>query len=140
MGAMNEKIRFVLVGVVNTVTDFSILFILASVFGVATIIANVISTSIALGVSYLLNKKAVFRNTDTHNYRQVILFVIVTLSGLWIVQGIIIWATVGMIAVIVHDDKVALFGAKLIATLFSLIWNYLWYSRVVFRQEKSSEK
>jgi putative flippase GtrA len=137
---MNEKIRFVLVGVVNTVTDFSILFILASVFGVATIIANVISTSIALSVSYLLNKKTVFKNSDTHNYRQAILFVVVTLSGLWIIQGIIIWVTIGIFSSLHLHDKEALFGAKLVATVFSLIWNYLWYSRVVFRQEKTSEK
>lgn len=138
---MNEKIRFALVGVVNTATDFSILFLLTSVFGVATFAANIVSTSIALAVSYLLNKKAVFKNTDSHNYSQIILFIVVTLSGLWILQGIIIWVMLGVLEDQLHlASGVALFGAKAVATLFSLIWNYLWYSRVVFHQAKSNKK
>src|ERR1700757_4897596 len=85
-----EKIRFAMVGIVNTIVDFGIFLSLASLFHVPTILANVISTSCALAVSYLLNKKAVFGNTDTHNYRQISLFIVVTLTGLWLIQSVVI--------------------------------------------------
>lgn len=129
----SHKVRFGLVGVVNTLVDFAILFLLAKLFGVPTVVANVISTSCAVVVSYTLNKKAVFGNTDRTNHRQVIQFVIVTLSGLWILQSAVILGITTSLASAGHSDLV-LFVAKLIATAVSLVWNYMWYSRVVFRK------
>lgn len=137
----SEKIRFVAVGAVNTTIDFAILFILSSFAGVSVFLANAISTSTALAVSYLLNKKAVFKNNDTTNMRQILLFVAITLVGLWVVQGIVIWLVSGMVQALLQlSDPVSLLIAKLIATLFSLTWNYLWYSRVVFPRRNVSEK
>lgn len=134
----SQKVRFVLVGVINTIVDFIVLLSLVGLFSVQIIAANVVSTSCALIVSYLLNKKAVFKDTDPGNHRQVILFVAVTLTGIWLIQAIII--------VMVNQGLDSLFGsvgtssidviiAKSIATIGSLTWNYLWYSRVVFRRK-----
>lgn len=126
-----EKARFALVGVLNTAVDFSILFILVHFAHTPTIIANIISTSIALSVSFLLNKRSVFGNTEAHTPKQIILFVVVTLSGLWILQSIVIYSVTAWLQQVLPQN-VVLLVAKLIATLFSLTWNYLWYSRVVF--------
>jgi putative flippase GtrA len=132
----HEKIRFALVGGLNTAVDFVILFSLVNLFAVPSLVANIISTSVALAVSYTLNKKAVFGNTDTHNLRQVILFVTVTLSGLWILQGaVIVIVTSSLVAL----GGVSLLAAKAIATLFSLTWNYLWYSQVVFKKNNNTK-
>ncbi len=135
----SEKIRFGLVGVFNTGVDFGVLFILARLMGVPTLVANVVSTTCALIVSYTLNKKAVFRNTDTRNHRQVLLFVVVTLAGLWGVQSVVIMASTTMLHGLIANSGLLLLVTKGIATLFSLVWNYLWYSRVVFRKD-SHEK
>lgn len=136
-----EKVRFAAVGVLNTAVDFVILFSLVTLLGVPSLMANVVSTSAALAVSYLLNKKAVFGNTDAHNPRQMLLFVAVTLSGLWILQGLIIWNVTNVAgAWLALSAGVTLLVAKAIATLFSLTWNYLWYSRVVFRKANTSLK
>ena len=129
-----EKVRFALVGGLNTFVDFGILFSLVSLFDMPAVIANTISTSVALTVSYVLNKKAVFGNTDTNNMRQVILFVLVTLSGLWILQNVVILLVSPLIANI--TGALTLLVAKLVASLFSLTWNYVLYSRVVFKKEK----
>lgn len=131
----SEKIRFGLVGAFNTGVDFGVLFILARLMGVPTLVANVVSTTCALIVSYTLNKKAVFRNTDTRNHRQVLLFVVVTLAGLWGVQSIVITASTAMLHGLITNSGLLLLVTKGIATLFSLVWNYLWYSRVVFRKD-----
>lgn len=133
-----QKVRFALVGVLNTVVDFSILFALVNGAKLPAIVANIISTSIALVVSYLLNKRSVFGNTDAHNPKQVVLFVTVTLSGLWILQNLVIYA-VGAWLHATLPQNIVLFAGKLLASVFSLTWNYLWYSRVVFRQSGKEE-
>lgn len=133
----SEKIRFGLVGAFNTAVDFSILFVLARLVGIPTVVANIISTSCALAVSYLLNKKAVFRDTDKNNHRQVVLFVVVTLVGLWGVQSVVMLGVSELLHSMLPalgDGTLALVIKKAVATLVSLIWNYLWYSRVVFRK------
>ena len=132
----HEKVRFATVGAFNTAVDFIVFFSLANLLLVPSIAANVVSTTAALVVSYLLNKKAVFGNTDANNARQVALFVIVTLSGLWILQGTVITLLAPVLEPIVGKGG-SLLLAKLIATLFSLTWNYFWYSRVVFRKGRA---
>lgn len=137
----HEKIRFAAVGGLNTVVDFTILFSLVTLLSISSLVANVVSTSTALVVSYLLNKKAVFGDTDAHNPRQMLLFVIVTLSGLWILQGLVIWSVTNVADMwLMLSAGATLLIAKVIATLFSLTWNYLWYSRVVFRKANTSLK
>ena len=134
----HEKIRFALVGGVNTAVDFGILSILTIVLGAPIFIANVVSTSFALAVSYLLNKKAVFGDEGANNTQQILLFLVVTLSGLWLIQSAIIFV-VGLALVSVFGDIepiVLLFVGKLFATVASLVWNYLWYSKVVFKKGK----
>lgn len=129
----HQKMRFALVGVVNTAVDFSVLFGLVTLFHVPALVANIVSTSAALAVSYLLNKRAVFRDSGAHDRRQIVLFVIVTLSGLWILQGLTISATRSLLWMITGiDNTFMLLPAKIVATVVSLVWNYTWYSRVVF--------
>lgn len=137
---MGEKIRFVFVGAINTAVDFVVLFLLVGI-GLVPFVANIFSTTAALLTSFVLNKKAVFRDTEKGNYKQFILFVVVTLAAIWGLQGLVIFA-VSECARLWFDmegPQVLLVG-KIIATFVSLTWNYLWYSRVVFRQEKSSKK
>ncbi len=136
----SEKVRFGLVGGVNTATDFGILFILVKALGVPVFAANIVSTSVAIGVSYLLNKKAVFGSNDQANKRQITLFIIVTLTGLWIIQTIIIALVSQLFYVSLHTDAhniFVLFVSKVLATAATLVWNYIWYSRVVFKKEQS---
>lgn len=132
----HEKVRFAAVGAINTSVDFIVFFTLANLLPIPTIVANILSTTTALAVSYLLNKKAVFGNTDANNVRQVVLFVVVTLAGLWVLQGIAITLLAPLLQPVVGKNG-SLLLAKLIATLFSLTWNYIWYSRVVFRKSRA---
>jgi putative flippase GtrA len=134
-----EKIRFALVGAINTLVDFIIFLTLAKMIGLPAVAANVISTSCALAVSYLLNKKAVFGDTNSNNRQQVTQFIVVTLSGLWVLQAIVITMMASLLNDIVPQlpSVVVLIMAKAVATVFSLTWNYLWYSRVVFRKARA---
>lgn len=123
-----RKIRFVLVGGTNTVIDFGILFALTGL-GIDQIVANYLSTSTALVFSFFANRSYTFKSTSGNTRRQFAIFLIVTLAGLWIIQPLIIWGYTSL----TDKSALSLLIAKLIATIVTLIWNYLLYSRLVFR-------
>ncbi len=138
--AQFEKVRFIMVGVANTITDFIVLLSLISVWGVHAATANIISTTCALIVSFTLNKKAVFPESKPMTMRSVVLFVAVTLAGIWFVQTVImsqllsgfkVWLGVEGGAMLI----VLIVVAKCIGIAAGSVWNYVWYSRVVFKKE-----
>jgi putative flippase GtrA len=131
-----EKIRFIIVGGANTALDFLLLFLFTGL-GVDKILANYFSTSIALVFSFFANKEFTFKNKTGNAKKQFALFLVVTLIGLWVIQPIIIWVSTSSLATYIPNDELNLFVAKLIATVGSLIWNYLLYSRLVFKKEAS---
>ncbi|MDR0483121.1 MAG: GtrA family protein [Cellulomonadaceae bacterium] len=128
----NSKFRFLLVGAVNTGIDFGILNLLVHL-GVPLLPANIVSTSVALCFSFVANKKFTFKASGGSVWKQALLFLGFTLFGLWVIQGAILhlaqWAFPDFM-----NTFVGLNVAKLVATVFSLIWNYLTYDRIVFRE------
>ena len=133
-----DKLRFTIVGSINTVIDFSILFTLTTLFNVPKELANFISTFIAFLFSFFANKKYTFKSTSKNLKKQFLLFTIVTLFGLWVIQTIIITAITPVFTNLGVNKPAALLISKLIATVASLIWNYTLYSRVVFKKPKNS--
>jgi len=128
-----EKIRFGIVGIANTALDFLLLFIFVGL-GVDKIAANYLSTSASLVFSFFVNKSFTFTSTTGNAKKQFALFIIITLIGLWIIQPIIIAAVSTALAGTGWADGAILFAAKIIATTASLIWNYVFYSRIVFKK------
>lgn len=128
-----EKLRFAVVGGANTVLDFAFLFLFTSL-GINKYLANIFSTGIAFVFSFFVNKSFTFKNNDKNVKKQFALFAIVTLSGLWILQPFVIWVSTLSLEPSVTDENILLFIAKIIATVASLVWNYLFYSRLVFKK------
>lgn len=133
-----DKLRFTIVGSINTALDFSILFILTMLFNIPKELANFISTSVSFLFSFFANKKYTFKSTSKNLKKQFLLFTIVTLFGLWVIQTIIITAITPVFTNLGVNKPAALLISKLIATAASLIWNYTLYSRVVFKKPKNS--
>lgn len=133
-----DKLRFAIVGSVNTVIDFSILFTLTTLFNVPKELANFISTFVAFLFSFFANKKYTFKSTSKNLKKQFLLFTAVTLFGLWVIQTIIITAITPVFTNLGVNKPAALLISKLIATAASLIWNYTLYSKVVFKKPKNS--
>jgi len=102
--------------------------------GLDKIVANIISSTTAFIFSFFANKKYTFKTTDTNVAREMVLFVIVTLFGLWVLQTLVIWLTTPMAVAIFHDTSYALIASKLLATVVSMTWNYLLYSKLVFKK------
>ncbi len=128
-----EKIRFIIVGGFNTALDFGILFLL-TFLGMDKIVANYFSTGIALIFSFFANKTFTFKHKSGNAKKQFALFLIITLIGLWVIQPIVIWVSTAALAPYIPNEAINLFIAKLIATVASLIWNYILYSRIVFKK------
>ena len=133
-----DKLRFTIVGSINTVIDFSILFTLTTLFNVPKELANFISTFVAFLFSFFANKKYTFKSTSKNLKKQFLLFTVVTLFGLWVIQTIIIAAITPAFTNLGVNKPAALLISKLIATAASLIWNYTLYSKVVFKKPKNS--
>ena len=127
------KTRFIAVGGINTLLDFGILFALKSL-GLPAISANIISTSAAFCFSFLANKKYTFKTDSTNIKREIVLFVIITLFGLWVLQTIVINVVSYLLSELNIPNTTTLLIAKLCATIVSLTWNYIMYSRVVFKK------
>ena len=130
-----DKLRFGIVGGANTAIDFGILFSLVNFLKFPIIYSNVISTSVALIFSFFANKKFTFKNHDQNTKIQIATFLIITLTGLWIIQPIIITLTGALLFYFQFDNNIVLLIGKLLATCATLVWNYLLYRRFVFKQQ-----
>ena len=82
--------RFAIVGTINTIIDFGLLFSL-TFLGLPKLAANTVSTGIAFVFSFFANKKYTFKSTSKNIKYEMVSFVIVTLFGLWVLQNGTIW-------------------------------------------------
>lgn len=145
--------RFALVGIFNTAFDFGILNTLVFVFGLPNVGANVISGSVAACVSFFLNQRFVFKADKNKSGRQFIIFIIITAVGLYGLQNLIIYSLTNYLTApsswcyelleliksgMFSKEFVRLNFAKGVATIASLIWNYVLYGRYVFKQRSES--
>lgn len=135
--AKNYKtsLRFITVGLLNTIIDFGTYSGLISI-GIPSVIANYPATTIAIIFSYFANKKYTFKDNNKKIPKQVALFLLVTLTGLWVIQPIIIVFTESIAQQRLNNMFIGSIAAKLIATAVSLTWNYLLYSRIVFKAKE----
>lgn len=124
-----QKLRFGFVGVINTIVDFGLLFTLRYL-GLPSVTANFVSTSVAFTLSFGLNKNVVFRAKGSDIRREVTLFIITTLFGLWALQTIVIT----VVDLVAPTSSISLFVSKVLATIVTICWNYVMYSRVVFKK------
>jgi putative flippase GtrA len=132
-----DKLRFGIVGVANTALDFIVLFLLVGL-GFDKIPANYISTSIAFIFSFFVNKSFTFKSKGGNIPKQFLVFLGITMVGLWIIQPLIILGVGALLAGTGWSEGVILFAAKIVATVGSMIWNYLLYSRLVFKKTEEA--
>lgn len=133
---LNKKsIRFVIVGVLNTIIDFGLINLL-SIFGLNLIVANTFSTGTAMLFSFFVNKKWTF-NADGNYIKQIVLFFIFTAIGIWVIQNLFLYLITKYIPSFGIDDIIFNNMAKILASIPSLIWNYFTYNYFVFKSKKS---
>ena len=139
MGKINwkitpRKIRFSLVSSTATAIDFTILIALTSL-GLPLLIANLVSTSVGFVYSFITSKKFAFRTANHHIPREVVQFIIVTLTGIWLLQPLLMWPTENLLHALGLKGLIVVIIAKLVASLATFFWNYMWYTRLVFSKK-----
>lgn len=115
-----------------TTLDFVLLVLLDTFTPLSAVESNIISTFTAFCVSFMANKRYTFKTSGTNVIREMVLFTIVTLFGLWVLQSAIIHWLLPYIEGVISPREIALIATKAVATFVSMIWNYFTYSRVVF--------
>ena len=131
MKKSTKPLRFILVGIANTAIDFIVLLSLTT-FGLPLVVANFISTSVALTFSFFANRNFTFGSTGKKR-SQAVRFLLVTLVGLWVLQPIVLVLAVPVLEGMLSREA-SIVVAKLIATVVSMVWNYLLYDSLVFRK------
>jgi len=134
--------KFITVGLANTAVDFGILnFLMLSskVYeGKTVILFNVISFLIAAIHSYIWNKLWTFKAKEKVNVAsQFLQFVVVSCIGVLINSGIIY-----IIITWIHPMAGAAAWAniaKVVATAISLLWNFVGYKFIVFKQKNGEQ-
>lgn len=146
---------FAVVGVLNTLTDIVLLNILRVITHTTTdqkaklIVLNICSASTVAVMSFYLNRRYVFKAHDTKNH-MFGPFLLITLSSIFILQSAIIglalhnfdvlatfFMNIGQHIPIVKNFTFNFYEAniaKVCATGASMVWNYFWYKKYVFKK------
>lgn len=123
---INQIIKFTVVGGVAFIIDYSLLYILTEYLDVYYFISSIISFIISLAVNYVLSIKWVFSVNKKQTYKDILLFIFLSVIGL-IINQIIMY-----IGVDILDTYYMI--TKLIATIIVMIWNFI--TRKIFVEKK----
>lgn len=137
---------FGLIGIFNTVFDMALYVFFQYLTG-SIIIANIVATSAALIGSYFLNSKLTFK-AKKWTVKGFVLFVVVTLFGLWVLQIGIIYLLTPVVDVVPTflwhmfgplENIVKILAPKVVATAVTVVWNFVWYNKVIFKDKDAGE-
>lgn len=116
--------KFTIVGVVNTLIDFSVFYVLHDIFGAYFIFAHIAAFFVALVNSFIFNALWTFKNLKRDQLlKQVFSFVIIGLIGLGL----------STVSIYVASMYISIYPAKILAMLVSFVWNYVGSWLFVFK-------
>lgn len=116
---------FLVIGILATLLDMSLLYLLAEIAGLWYLFAAGISYTLGGIFSYILNKKLTFHNVSRRFVRQGLVFLAISAAGLALNTGVI-W-----LGVEVFDLHYLI--AKAGATFIAFFWNFFGQSTITFR-------
>ena len=143
-----KTFRFLCIGSINTLIDLTILNGLVFLFGLSAVIANLISASISITLSYFFYRRFVFRQQQRPNLIQFVKFFIITGLSILAVQSLVIYLVthlLGTSQTVIYKmlsdlditglsaKFVNLNTAKILAVIMGLGWNFIFYHKVVFK-------
>lgn len=122
-----EKIKFVLVGGFNTVLDFCLFGLFTNIIGIPKEVANIISTTICICVSFILNYKYVWKSKKSKR-ETAPGFLIVSLFSAWVVQNI----AINVVTILLGENNITRLIGKAFGSICGMVSNYFGY-KLVFR-------
>ena len=125
-----QKLRFGIVGGINTIIDVGLFAIFANVLGVLTEFASIMSTSVAIVFSFFANYYWVWKSKKSKT-RTIPQFLVITLTTAWGIQTGVIW----IVKNIVGDGDWENMFAKVCAIAVGMVVNYLLY-KIIFTEKR----
>lgn len=135
----NEYIRilkFGLVGIMNTLVDWVIFFILHTLLGVNELISQPIAYACGIISSFIGNKFFTFKAKNKTTLSETVRFLIVSLIALAVSEGVI-WL---LSAKLGWNEGIYVYVAKLFATGASLVVNFIGNRFFVFNKAVEKDK
>ncbi|MDR2515319.1 MAG: GtrA family protein [Christensenellaceae bacterium] len=127
-----QAVKFGLVGVLNTAIDYSAFWLLTLLpfFKANYLLAQVISYGLGLCNSLFFNKRWTFAQKSKMSGAQLAGFLAVNLAALGVSSGVMYLLREGLF--------MNLYGAKLIATVFSMGVNFVGSKLLVFKTKEGA--
>lgn len=121
-----QIIKFGIVGVIATLIDFGVLALLKEVLHLNVLVASAISFSVSVVVNYVLSMLFVFKSEQSSKVKEFAVFVVLSVGGLLINQGIMWLGTECMSAYYLW--------VKVFATVFVPVYNFI--TRKIFLEKR----
>lgn len=147
-------VRFVCVGGTNTLLDLIMLNSLVLIIGLPVLLANTISVAIGISISFFLNRKFVFKDSDRSAiFKKYVQFFLVTGISVLVIQNTTIyllgnmlgWKDIGVHALLTHiglgqisSRVINLNIAKATAVLIGMVWNFMLYNLMIFKKPNTN--
>lgn len=131
--------KYGLIGVLNTLLDFAVLNLLSYTFhvysGVSLILINVFSFLAANINSYFWNKYWTFQSQNKKVAGELLKFFTVSIIGFLLNSAILWFFTTVMEPALGLSPQIWENVAKLIATGVYIVWNFIGYKLIVFKEK-----
>ena len=88
-----QIIKFGIVGIIATFVDVGVLVALKELLSVDVLVSSAISFCVSVAVNYILSMSFVFKSKTQDKFREIVIFVLLSIGGLGINQ-LILWVGV----------------------------------------------
>lgn len=138
--SLTQFCKFAIVGVINTLVDFTVLNFLIWLFkiysGWQILFLNSISFACAVINSYFLNRYWTFSEEKEKVFFKFVNFFLISLIGVLINSGIVYLGTIFLNPGFDFSAVIWINIVKFFAVAVSLIWNFIGYKIFVFKNVK----
>ncbi|HCS93869.1 MAG TPA: GtrA family protein [Bavariicoccus seileri] len=126
---IEQLMKFGVVGVIASLIDFGVLYVLTEYLGINYLVSSTISFLASVIFNYILSVKWVFVTAKTNKTKELLLFTILSAVGL-VINNLLMW-------VFVEKAGVYYMLAKVIATVVVMLYNFI--SRKILIEDKGAK-
>lgn len=118
---IEQILKFGVVGIIATVIDFGVLYILSQPLGLDPVLSAGISFCVSLVFNYTASMRYVFTHReDMSRSREFVIFLVLSLIGLAINEAIMAAGVA-----VFGNSALAVMGTKVLATAIVMVWNFV---------------
>lgn len=118
---IDQILKFGVVGIIATVIDFGVLYILSQPLGMDPVVSAGISFCVSLVFNYVASMRYVFTHReDMSRSREFVIFLVLSLIGLAINEAIMAAGVA-----VLGNSALAVMGTKVLATAIVMVWNFV---------------